>query len=395
MRLVFVGTFGLHPKSTMRLRALPLARALARRGHTVTVLLPPWDAPADAGRSMIDSGVQVVNLPLPPRVPLLWYGLLTAHLFLAARALQPQVVHAFKPKGFSGAVAQAFLALRRLGHAGPRVVVDTDDWEGPGGWNDMNPYPAWQRRVFAAQEEALLRRADVVTAASRTLADLAAARRGGAGVVYLPNGVEPPLWDPGPQAGAAVRERLGLGDGPVLLLYTRFVEFGLPRLVATVQAVAERVEGLTLLVVGAGLNGEEQQLAALVQCGRVPCRVVQVGWAAPAEVPGYFAAADVALFPMDDTLLNRTKCSVKLIDLLSAGVPVVADRVGQTAEYLAAGESGELVTPGCVEEMAAAVARLLADRLRRETLGRHARARLRERFAWDTLVAAAEQAYAP
>jgi len=31
----------------------------------------------------------------------------------------------------------------------------------------------------------------------------------------------------------------------------------------------------------------------------------------------------VALYPFDDNLINRTKCPVKLTDLLYAGIPVV------------------------------------------------------------------------
>ena len=393
MHIAFVGTFGLLPKSTMRLRALPMARALARRGHQVTVLIPPWDNPADSGRAFLSDGVRVENLNLPPRIPGVWYGLVTAQLLRRLHALQPDVVHAFKPKGFSGAVAQTLLAMRWMGRTTPRVVVDTDDWEGSGGWNDVNPYPAWQRRVFAGQEESLLRRADAVTAASRALVEMAAERRPNRPVVYLPNGVEPPLPSADRADGGRLRDRLGLGTGPVVLLYTRFVEFRLPRLVATMQALAARVEGLTLLVVGTGLWGEERALASLVEAERLPCRVVQAGWVPPEELPAFFAAADLALFPMDDTLLNRTKCSVKLIDLLSAGVPVVADRVGQNAEYIQSGESGELVRPGDVEEMAESVASLLADHDRCDRLGRNARLRLLEQFRWDARMPELESAY--
>ena len=226
MNIVFVGTFALAPKSTMQARALPLAQALVRRGHTVTLALPPWDNPAQAGTTSEAEGVKIINLPLPPRVPLVWYGLLVARLFQQVAALKPDTVHAFKPKGISGFVAQALLAQRALRKAGPRVVVDTDDWEGAGGWNDVEPYPWWQRAFFAYQEKWLLRHADGVTAASRTLALLAAEARGSdAGVCYLPNGAKGP---PPPQEEnrlADLRAKMGLGEAPVALLYTPFLEF--------------------------------------------------------------------------------------------------------------------------------------------------------------------------
>ena len=64
LRIVIAGPFGLRARGTMPARALPLARALERRGHAVRLVLPPWDSPADAGRSWTDAGVEVVNLPL-------------------------------------------------------------------------------------------------------------------------------------------------------------------------------------------------------------------------------------------------------------------------------------------------------------------------------------------
>jgi len=46
---------------------------------------------------------------------------------------------------------------------------------------------------------------------------------------------------------------------------------------------------------------------------------------------------------------------LKLVDLMAAGCPVVAERVGQTAEYLMAGESGVLVPCGDVGAFAGAL----------------------------------------
>ena len=69
MHIAFIGPFGLRPKGTMSVRALPLARALVARGHAVRVILPPWDFPEDAGRRLHDAGVEVENIELPAGVP--------------------------------------------------------------------------------------------------------------------------------------------------------------------------------------------------------------------------------------------------------------------------------------------------------------------------------------
>jgi len=40
-----IGPFGLRQKGTSRARLVPLAGALADRGHQIKVVLPPWDSP--------------------------------------------------------------------------------------------------------------------------------------------------------------------------------------------------------------------------------------------------------------------------------------------------------------------------------------------------------------
>ena len=67
MRILFLAPFAAGgPKGTTRWRVLPLARALAAQGHTVRVLIPPYDCPRQSGLSWLDQGVQVDNLDLPP-----------------------------------------------------------------------------------------------------------------------------------------------------------------------------------------------------------------------------------------------------------------------------------------------------------------------------------------
>jgi glycosyltransferase involved in cell wall biosynthesis len=96
---------------------------------------------------------------------------------------------------------------------------------------------------------------------------------------------------------------------------------------------------------------------------------------------------------MDDTLLNRTKCPVKLADLLAAGVPVVAEAVGQVPAYVVAGETGFLRPSGDVSGLAHDLVALLEDEALQARLAQAARARLEAHFAWGRLAATAEAAY--
>src|SRR5690349_1457394 len=83
MRIAMLAPFGLQPKATVSARMVPLAQALARRGHMVRVIIPPWDDPsaieaARAGDTSVATvvstgeavaGVHTVALALPGGVP--------------------------------------------------------------------------------------------------------------------------------------------------------------------------------------------------------------------------------------------------------------------------------------------------------------------------------------
>jgi glycosyltransferase involved in cell wall biosynthesis len=157
--------------------------------------------------------------------------------------------------------------------------------------------------------------------------------------------------------------------------------------------VAAQAPRAKLLIVGEGLFGEESDLDDILAAAGLSSHAVFTGWVEADRLPGYFAATDVAIFPYDDTTINRTKCSVKLTDLLAAGLPVVADAVGQNAEYLVDGQSGLLVDPGDDVAFADAVVRLLGDADLRAQLGAAAARRMREHFAWGKLVEEVERAY--
>ncbi|MCX7682213.1 MAG: glycosyltransferase family 4 protein [Anaerolineae bacterium] len=400
MDVVMVGPFGLRPRGTMSARALPMAKALAARGHRIRLLLPPWQNPEDASRRWEEGGVTVENIALPPPAPGLFHLLTAARLTRRALALRPDVVHLFKPKAYSGLTHWLLARLPRTRR--PRLVVDTDDWEGAGGWNEIGGYTPAQRRFFAWQERWGLTHADAVTVASRTLESLVWAlgvppQR----VWYVPNGVS--ASDVGAPSAS---HPTPLPEPPIpraVLLYTRFFEFPPSRVIEIVLRVRELIPETRLLIVGKGLFGEEEELLAMAaQAGLTvhrgaaaadPADVLYAGWVPAGALPEYFAQAAVAIYPLDDTLVNRAKCPAKLVDLLARGVPVVAEAVGQASEYIRHGETGWLVEPGNTASFAEAVARLLRDERLRTQLGGAAAEDMRERFSWERLVFSVEQAY--
>jgi glycosyltransferase involved in cell wall biosynthesis len=78
---------------------------------------------------------------------------------------------------------------------------------------------------------------------------------------------------------------------------------------------------------------------------------------------------------------------------MAAGLPVIASRVGGLPEAVVDGATGLLVPPADVPALAAAIARLAADRALACRLGAAGRARVRERFTMAGMAAATLAVY--
>lgn len=386
MRIAMIAPFAVHPKGTTRWRVLPLARALGERGHQVRVIVPPYDWPQHGGQRWQDHGMEVINVPLPAGMPVGGHRELARRVAETAVAWRPDVVHCFKPKGYSGLAA--WLLAQRWRDRLP-LVMDVDDWEA--GWNRRAEYPAAWRWFFGWQERWGLRHADAVTAASGWLAGYANDLRRTArtcfavgDVFYLPNGVES-------ASAGLLRPRTGMA--PQVLLYTRFVEHTSEEVWQVWRQVLAEQPGARLLVAGCGASGEEARLARLAQKAGAGSSIVRLGWTPAASRPGLFAAADVALLPVGDTPLNRAKSPMRLVEMLAAGLPVATQAVGEYGVLVRNGETGLLAPAGDAAGLAAAVVRLVEDEPLRLALGWAAAQRMAEQYAWSKLVATALAAY--
>ena len=396
-----VAPFARRPKGTTSARVIPLARSLAARGHRVTVLVPPYDNVEESGVQETIGGARIVSLRVDGSLPeqdvrqAIAQPRLAMDLFRRARSLTPDVVHVFKPKAVTGLAQLRFW----YGVGGPRLVLDVDDWEGNGGWNDYERYPWWQKLASDWQERWGLGHAHAFTAASRCLEQRLLSRgTPSARVRYVSNGFDPsdyPGWEAGD--GNRGRARFGLGEAPVLLLYTRFFEFPPERAWAVFQRVRAARPDAKLLVVGAGKFGQEQRLRALAVEAGAGDSVIIAGWQPLEALADLLLTADVALFPADDNLANRAKCSAKVLETLWLRRAVVADRVGQYAEFLSprggSAECGLLSDPTRPGEMAHAALRVLDHADVKKRLGDAGRARVLDEYAWDRLAGGVAAAY--
>jgi glycosyltransferase involved in cell wall biosynthesis len=389
MRIAMIGPFGLRPNKTMGSRALGLARSLIQRGREVAIFMPPWQTPEEADRWWEEDGV------------ILRYSTLGEQPFSTSRNLlddvlawKPDIVHGFKPKAYSGL---ALWWLWQFHRRNLRLVVDMDDWEGPGGWNDLAPYSVVQKRFFSWQEKWGMAHAHALTVASRTLEGIVwsngiAAER----VHYLPNG-SGLNFDTAVVTEEQIKEKrseLGLGSRPTLLIYSRFFEFDTRRLAEILAGVKNKIPELAVLMIGESLYAEDaQQLREHLESNQVLSSIIDLGWVAEGDLPLLLRAAGAALYLMDDTLINRSKCPVKLADLIAAGVPVVAEDVGQVSEYVVNGVTGYLRPTGDIDGLSDYAMLLLRNKKIGAAFGQAAQRHYHDNFSWDRLATRLDAVY--
>lgn len=379
MRLAMLAPFALAPKGTTRWRVLPLARALGAGGHQVRVVVPPHDWPASAGRRWAEQGLEVLHVGQKPGGRLPSPGELILRLTRAVLDWQPDVVHVFKPIGYSGMVAGAMTLMC----PDLPLVIDLDDWERA--WHSRLGHTRALQWALRRQEDWLLDRASALTAASRWLVqEISASGKGSGDVSYLPNGMEPL------EVGQGLRRNRG---SPRLLLYTRFVEHTPLAVVAIWRQVLAQLPDAQLVVAGLGLQGQERELMALVRGWEIEHSVRLLGWVPEVSRAGVFAAVDAAMLPVADTALNRAKCPMRLVDLLAHGVPVAAHAVGEYGSYIRHEETGLLAQADDDGALAAAAVRLLREPRLGAHLGQAAAACMRSDYNWDRLAAVAVAAY--
>jgi glycosyltransferase involved in cell wall biosynthesis len=380
MNVVLIGPFAFAPKATVSARAFPIAKALTKMGHRVSILLAPYDNLAEAGKVEEREGVQVLSLPLR-RVTALTPLTSAWRLAGLARRIAPDIVHVFKPVGYASLAGMILSAT-----SGLTLVTDTDDWEGTGGWNSVNRYRWYWRRFFDFQERWLPRHSAAVTVASKTLQTQVWGMGVPPGhVFYIPNCLDPDFLEQRQRIGEAERARirclLAVGDAP-MAIYVGHITLGddLDLALLAFRHVLGDLPTAKLVIVGAG-DGLEPLRSQVKKLG-LSDAVVFTGWVDHQQVPAYLSAADVALYPYRDSLVNRAKCSIKILEYMAMGKAIVTHRVGQNTEYLEHNRSGFLAEPGDDRAFAQGLLACLTDPGFASRLGAEAAARVERDYNW-------------
>jgi glycosyltransferase involved in cell wall biosynthesis len=226
------------------------------------------------------------------------------------------------------------------------------------------------RRAAAQLAHAFVAVSDTTAAQAREQRDMPIAR-----LHTIPNGIRLDRYAPDPEARAAARVELGLGDAWVVGTVGRLDEYKNQTLL--VRAMAPILSSSVRLVI-VGDGDARADVEAAVAALPDPRWVVMTG--RRMDVPRLVHAFDVF------ALSSQTEGLPLVVpEAMAAGLPIVTTAVGGLPTVVDEGVTG-LLTPVDEPALAAALATLATDRERARTMGARAREVALSRYSHDRMV---------
>jgi glycosyltransferase involved in cell wall biosynthesis len=281
-------------------------------------------------------------------------------------------------------------------HGTELLMLEEIDAGAPAGWAHAEEWAERIRRWAAACERIVVNDAGGVERAGALLGldeDRFACIPNGFDPVFSPGPVhrrahwrqalveEPRGWGPGEVPGSVSYEEADLEalEGVVLLAIGRFTAVKrLPLLIEAFARAQGRFSRQVALVLVGGHPGEWE--------GEHPCEAIErtgardvflAGWHRHEELPPFLRAADLLVHASVKEAFGQV-----LVEAMACGLPVIAVDRGGPARIVEDPETGWLVEPDDVDQLARGIVAAVEDGSGRRQRGKRGRERALEHYSW-------------
>ncbi len=204
-------------------------------------------------------------------------------------------------------------------------------------------------------------------------------------IVVIHPGVDPVKFNPGLDP-SSVKKKYNLGNKKVVLTVSHLVKRkGHQNVLKALPQVLEKVPNLIYLIVGKG--EEEEKLKGAVKDLKLKDKVIFTGEITGEELPLYYAACDVFIMPSYE-IKGRGDVEGFGIAYLEANAcekPVIGGRSGGVPDAVIDGETGLLVDPLDINQIAEALVKLLTNFELTRKLGKKGRERVEKELNWQEM----------
>lgn len=189
--------------------------------------------------------------------------------------------------------------------------------------------------------------------------------------------------------GAAVRERYGLGDAPVVgFIGQQGGHKGIDTLIRAMPAVWKKYPEARLLIAGSRSRFSAYLDTLIEGLGRRSKNVIVVDNFAEDEKPQLFATCDVFAYPS-----GYESFGIAFLEAWACRKPVIGCRSGAIPSVISEWNDGLLVPYQDVQQLASAIIELLADPRLRRCLGENGYRKVVTQHSWPKVAAKLHQVY--
>jgi glycosyltransferase involved in cell wall biosynthesis len=340
-----------------------LARNLLRRGHRITVFSLQEGGPLrreleKAGCRVIDGGLAGDDFRTRP------WKILSAmfKLLKTIRCIRPQIVHSFLPLiSFFSTIAARCL----------NVAFIVNSRRSMGNFLDRHP-------ILRPLEYVSNRLCDLIVVNSNTV-QLDLMRRSNIArekIATVYNGIDTSLYHQGCRVEngiSAIGQGIKASDTVITTIASLVSYKGHKDILEAASIVRRKYPDLKYVFVGR----DRGMKAALIEMrDRLGLTENVVFTGEKNDIPDVLAASHIAVLASHEEGFSNF-----ILEAMSAGLPVVATRVGGNAEAVDSGKTGWLIQPRAPEQLAEKLLDLVENKERAVQFGRNGKKRVEEKFS--------------
>lgn len=204
-----------------------------------------------------------------------------------------------------------------------------------------------------------------------------------AAMVRIAPGIDISHFTPDPSP-SALRAELDLQDTALIVSVGRLVpRKGQDRLIEALPMIRERIPNAHLLLVGEG--SYRKKLEVLVRDMGMHEHVTFVGRVSYSQLPSYFRCGDIFAMPSRSRMagLEVEGLGIVYLEASGCGLPVIAGNSGGAPDAVVDGVTGIVVDGRNVNEVAAAIVRVLVDPAKLKAMGSTGREWVVAGWSWE------------
>jgi glycosyltransferase involved in cell wall biosynthesis len=324
-------------------RQFNLAKALAKKGHNITLILPKFDKYSGFKSIKIE---KIKNLRIIHPTQISSKILELSMIFYIPSAIKKamehkyDIVHGFRPTPFSGFIGYKIAKKQKI----PFILEMGDiEWET---MKDLGIHPNYRVNIIKRLEKKLIENANGITVMNDNVKKYIVKNyKIKKPIKIISNGVDCDIFKPKKESSLK-KILLNKTKSKKLLMFSGKLDH-VSHITDLIKVMKMLDKSYGLVIIGEGIG--KKKLKGLAEKLRIDNKIYFVGSLPHYLIPKYLNAADILLAPFKKEKGVEYASNLKIFEYMAVGKPIVASDVGVMKEILEG--KRYIYKPGDLKEM--------------------------------------------